>query len=267
MNFLFFVSHWLVKNTLNIVSKLLLKLRNRHLFFVDVFIFSITPLIALLLRHDGRLDINFYAESLAIATGLFLAIKVAVFWSLGFYRRYWRYASIEELVYVGVLTTAAVIVQVILFNTLKFVLPVSVSGLPKSLPFIDGLLTCLMIGGLRFSFRVTERLQQRRASFDLEERVIVIGAGNAGVSLVQEMQRNPHLGLCPVAFIDDDPQKLNTRIRGVSVVGARTMIPEAAKRLYARKAIIAMPSVTGQVIRDVVDICKIYTINRLSFKN
>lgn len=256
MNFLFFVSHWLVKNTLNIVSKLLLKLRNRHLFFVDVFIFSITPLIALLLRLDGKLDISSYAESLAIATGLFLATKVAVFWSLGFYRRYWRYASIEELVYVGVLTTAAVIVQVILFNTLKFVLPLSVSGLPESLPFIDGLLTCLIIGGLRFSFRVTERLQQRRASFDLEERVIVVGAGNAGVSLVQEMQRNPHLGLRPVAFIDDDPQKLNTRIRGVSVVGARSVIPEAAKRLYARKAIIAMPSVTGQVIRDVVDICK-----------
>ncbi len=78
----------------------------------------------------------------------------------------------------------------------------------------------------------------------------------AGVSLVQEMQRNSHLGLRPVAFIDDDPQKLNTRIRGVSVVGARSVIPKAAKRLYARKAIIAMPSVTGQVIRDVVDICK-----------
>jgi FlaA1/EpsC-like NDP-sugar epimerase len=193
---------------------------------------------------------------LLVATGLFLVVKVAVFWSLGFYRRYWRYASIEELVYVGVLTTAAVIIQTILFSVLQHFLPFAVNNLPQSLPFIDGLLTCVLIGALRFSFRVTERLQQRRASFDLEERVIVVGAGNAGVSLVQEMQRNSHLGLRPVAFIDDDPQKLNTRIRGVPVVGTRTAIPNTAKSLYVRKAIIAMPSVGGQVIRDVVDICK-----------
>ncbi|BAZ12815.1 polysaccharide biosynthesis protein CapD [Calothrix sp. NIES-4071] len=256
MNILFFVSHWLVKNTLNIVSSQLLRLRNRHLFVVDVFIFLITPLLALLLRLDGHLDIKLYAESLAVATGLFLVIKIVVFWSFGFYRRYWRYASIEELVYVGVITTASVVIQVLLFDSIKLVLPVTLSGIPKSLPFIDGLLTCVFIGALRFSFRVTERLQQRRASFDLEERVIVVGAGNAGVSLVQEMQRNPHLGLRPVAFIDDDPQKLNTRIRGVPVVGTRTAIPDAARNLYAWKAIIAMPSVSGQVIRNVVDICK-----------
>jgi FlaA1/EpsC-like NDP-sugar epimerase len=256
MNLLFLVSHWLVQKTLNVVSSQLLKLRNRHLFVVDVLIFSITPLLSLILRFDGNLNLEFYIESLLVATGLFLVVKVAVFWSLGFYRRYWRYASIEELVYVGVLTTAAVIIQTILFSVLQHFLPFAVNNLPQSLPFIDGLLTCVLIGALRFSFRVTERLQQRRASFDLEERVIVVGAGNAGVSLVQEMQRNSHLGLRPVAFIDDDPQKLNTRIRGVPVVGTRTAIPNTAKSLYVRKAIIAMPSVGGQVIRDVVDICK-----------
>ncbi|MBF2064068.1 MAG: polysaccharide biosynthesis protein [Calothrix sp. C42_A2020_038] len=255
MNILFFVSHWLVKNALNIISSQLSKLRNRHLFFVDILIFLTTPLIALILRLDGNIEINSYIKDLGVATALFLVVKIAIFWSFGFYRRYWRYASIEELLYVGVLTTAAVVVQAILFDTLKYVLTFSVDQLPKSLPFIDGLLTYIFVGAFRFSFRVTERLQQRGASFDLEERVIVVGAGNAGVSLVQEMQRNPHLGLRPVAFIDDDPQKLNTRIRGVPVVGARTAIPETAKRLYARKAIIAMPSVAGQVIRDVVNIC------------
>lgn len=256
MNLLFFVSHWLVQKVLNGVSKQLLKLRNRHLFVFDLIIFSITPLLALILRLDGSLNLDIYISDLAIATVLFIVVKISVFWSFGFYRRYWRYASIEELMYVAVLTTAAVIIQTILFDTFKYVLPIVVDDLPQSLPFIDGLLSCIFIGGFRFSFRVVERLKQRRANLNPTERVLIVGAGNAGVSLVQEMQRNPQLGLYPVAFIDDDLHKLNTRMRGVPVVGNRNAIPEAVKSLHIRKVIIAMPSVAGQVIRDVVDICK-----------
>jgi FlaA1/EpsC-like NDP-sugar epimerase len=256
MNLLFFVSHWLVQNTFNGVSSKLLKLRNRHLFVFDVIIFSTTPLLALILRLDGNLALQPYLSDLAIATSLFLIIKIGIFWSFGFYRRYWRYASIEELVYVAVLTTAAVIIQAILLDTLKYILPTSVDELPESLPFIDGLLSFIAIGGFRFSFRVLERLKQRRLHLNPRERVLIVGAGNAGVSLVQEMQRNPQLGLYPAAFIDDDPQKFNTRIRGVSVVGDRISIPDAIKTHYIGKVIIAMPSVTGQVIRDIVDICQ-----------
>jgi FlaA1/EpsC-like NDP-sugar epimerase len=85
---------------------------------------------------------------------------------------------------------------------------------------------------------------------------LVVGAGSAGVSLVQEMQRNPQLGFYPVAFIDDDPRKLHARIRGISVVGDRHTIPDAIHSLEIHKVIIAMPTVAGQVIREIVDICK-----------
>jgi FlaA1/EpsC-like NDP-sugar epimerase len=256
MNLLFFISHWLAQKTLNLVSSKLLKLRNRHLFVFDVIIFSITPLLALILRLDGNLALQPYLSDLAIATTLFLVIKISIFLSFGFYRRYWRYASIEELLYVAVLTTAAVIIQAIFFDTLKYILPTSVDELPESLPFIDGLLSFIAIGGFRFSFRVLERLKQRRLHLNPRERVLIVGAGNAGVSLVQEMQRNPQLGMYPAAFIDDDPQKFNTRIRGVSVVGDRISIPDAIKTHYIGKVIIAMPSVSGQVIRNIVDICQ-----------
>ncbi|NJR14326.1 MAG: polysaccharide biosynthesis protein [Calothrix sp. CSU_2_0] len=256
MNLLFFISHWLVQNTLSGVSSKLLKLRNRHLFVFDVIIFSITPLVALILRLDGNLALQSYLSDLAIATTLFLIIKISIFWSFGFYRRYWRYASIEELLYVAVLTTAAVVIQAIFFDTLRYILPLFVDELPQSLPFIDGLLSFIAIGGFRFSFRILERLKQRRLQLNPRERVLIIGAGNAGVSLAQEMQRNPQLGMYPAAFIDDDPQKLNTRIRGVPVVGDRISIPGVIKTHYIGKVIIAMPSVTGQVIRNIVDICQ-----------
>ncbi len=255
MNILFFVSHWFVQKVLNGVSSRLLKLRNRHLFVFDVAIFSVTPLLALILRLDGSLVVKPYASDLAIATILFVIIKISIFLSFGFYRRYWRYASIEELMYVGILTASAVIVQTIAFDILRYTLPLTVDEIPRSLPFIDGLLSCLFIGVFRFSFRVIERIKQRRTVDCSQERVLIVGAGNAGVSLVQEMQRNPQLGLYPVAFIDDDPQKRNLRMRGIHVIGDRTSIPDAVKSLCVRKVVIAMPAVAGEVIRNIVDIC------------
>jgi FlaA1/EpsC-like NDP-sugar epimerase len=256
MNLLFFVSHWVVQKTFNSLSGKLLKLRNRHLFCLDIVIFSLTPLLALILRLDGNLGIQDYLSDLSIITALFILIKISVFWSLGFYRRYWRYASIEELIYVIVLTASAVVVQAIVFDVLDSTVPLAVDELPHSLPFIDGLLSCVFIGGLRFSFRVTERIKQRRLVFNPQEPVLIIGAGSAGISLVQDMQRSPQLGLRPVAFIDDDPQKLNFRIRGIPVVGGCDRIPEIVKIMGIRRVIIAMPTVAGQVIREIVDICQ-----------
>ena len=87
-------------------------------------------------------------------------------------------------------------------------------------------------------------------------RVLIVGAGSAGVSLVEEMQKNYHLGFLAVAFIDDDRSKLNARIRGVQVIGDRQLIPNILEPLQVDKVIIAMPSVAGEVIREIVDICK-----------
>lgn len=86
--------------------------------------------------------------------------------------------------------------------------------------------------------------------------MLIVGAGSAGIALVEEMQRNPWLGFHPVAFIDDNPQKLNLRIRRLPVVGNRDRIPKFVRSLHAHKVIVAMPSVPGRVIREIVDICQ-----------
>ncbi|MEH1966448.1 polysaccharide biosynthesis protein [Nostoc sp.] len=234
----------------------LLELKNTHLLIFDIIIFSITPLLALLIRLDGSLDIEADISQLGIATLLFLLVKLIVFWSFGFYRRYWRYASIEELTYIAMLMVSAIVIQSMTFNVLHHILPFVIDNLPRSLPFLDGLLSCIFIGGLRFSFRVAERFIQRQVVFNPRERVLIIGAGSAGVSLVQDMQSNPQLGFHPVAFIDDDPRKLNVHIRGIPVVGDRYQIPNTLKSSQIHKVIIAMPTVAGHVIREIVDICK-----------
>jgi len=235
----------------------LLELKNTHLLIFDIIIFSITPLLTLFIRLDGSLDLQAHLSQIGIATLLFLLVKLIVFWSFNFYRRYWRYASVEELTYIAMLMLGVVVIQSITFNVLHYILPSVIDKLPRSLPLIDGLLSCLFIGMLRFSFRVVERFIQRQGVFNPRERVLIIGAGSAGVSLVQDIQSNPKLGFHAVAFIDDDPQKLNVKIRGIPVVGDRHKIPDTLKSLKIDKVIIAMPTVAGHVIREIVDICKV----------
>ncbi|MEB3217935.1 MAG: nucleoside-diphosphate sugar epimerase/dehydratase [Nostocales cyanobacterium 94392] len=258
MNSLFMVSHWLIDKSTKILLSKLLKLRNRHLLILDVVFFAITPLLALILRLDGDLALQWYISDLVTVTLLFLIVKIGVLYSFGFYRRYWRYASVEELTYVAMLIVAAVVIQTLLFDIVNFTLPWAVDRLPRSLPFIDGLLSIIFIGALRFSVRVVERVRHSRTNFTpgfhQKERVLIVGAGSAGVSLVQEMQKS--LEFCPVAFIDDDRSKLNARIRGIYVVGDRHAIPDVLQPLRVDKVIIAIPSVAGEVIREIVNICK-----------
>ncbi|MFQ4142582.1 polysaccharide biosynthesis protein, partial [Chlorogloeopsis sp. ULAP02] len=126
-------------------------MRNRHWLILDIIIFATTPLLALILRLDGIPSLEAYLPNLAFATILFLLIKQFILWSSGFYRRYWRYASIEELTYIAMLMAAAIIIQSLCFVVINDIPDSVLSGLPRSLPLIDGLLSFILIGGLRFS--------------------------------------------------------------------------------------------------------------------
>jgi len=252
MNILFFVSHVTIQRTIRKLSSQLSKIRNRHWFICDITVFAMTPLLALGLRLDGKLNLQQDIFQLGIATILFLVVKLIIFWGVGFYRRYWKYASIEEGIYIVTLMMGVVVIQTTLFNLLEMLL----GELPQSLPILEGILSCIFVILLRFSVRVVERISHRQKISKNRERVLIIGAGSAGVSLVEDMQRNPQFGAYPVGFIDDDIKKQNIHLRGIPVLGNRQKISEVIKTLKIHKVIIAMPTVPGQTIRQIVDICQ-----------
>ncbi len=256
MNIIFLISHVTIQKTIRHLSSQLSKIRNRHWFIFDITIFAVTPLLALCLSLDMNLNLQAYISQLEIATILFLVLKLIVFWQCGFYRRYWRYASIEEVIYIVTLMIGIVLIQTTLFNVLDKTFNLLLDELPQSLPILDGLLSCIFVIALRFSVRVLERASHRQKISKNRERVLIIGAGNAGLSLVEDMQRNPQFGVYPVGFIDDDLKKQRIHLRGIPVLGDRYRISEVIKTLKIQKVIIAMPTVSGQVIREIVDICQ-----------
>ena len=219
----------------------ILKLRNRHFFVLDTLIFATTPFLAIALRIDDPLSWILenkaplpHITQLLIATILFIVVKFTVSFQYGLYRNYWQYASVGELVKIFSTVATALISQTLLFFIFQELLSFS---LPRSLPIIDGILTLLLVGSSRFTVRITaSSSQQRIRKLGQYDPVLIIGAGNAGVRLVQELQRNSQLGLLPVAFVDDDPLKINHRICGLPVVGSRNIILEAIRAWHIRKS-------------------------------
>lgn len=236
--------------------KELSSLKNRHLLAIDALIFLITPCLALALRLDGSLELAKFGAGLVWITLLFWGLKLALFYASGVYKRCWRYASLDELQQIGMLMLATIVVQSLGFFALHSLTNSPIHELPRSIALLDGLISALLVGGIRFGVRSAEQHKSSHKQLYRRDRVLVIGAGSAGISLVQEMQRNPTLGLRPVAFIDDNPAKLNLRIRGLPVVGDRHQILPTVRSLRIRRIVIAMPSAPGLVIREIMEICQ-----------
>ncbi|MBE9011017.1 polysaccharide biosynthesis protein [Pseudanabaenaceae cyanobacterium LEGE 13415] len=235
----------------------LMRLKNRHFFLIDAAIFAIAPKLALIIRLDGHIRLQPFLPGLIWATILFLMIKLSLLYFSGFYRRCWRYASIDELQQIAMVFSATIVLETLLFSIPHPTLPnTTIFDLPRSLPLLDGMISFALVGIVRFSVRTAERVYQRKQRSYRNTRILIVGAGGAGVSLVQEMNRTPSLGLHPVAFIDDDPTKLNLKIHGLPVVGDRASIPEMVRKCKIHRVIIAMPTASGETIRDIAEICQ-----------
>ena len=85
------------------------------------------------------------------------------------------------------------------------------------------------------------------------KEVIVVGAGDAGRLIVQEMQRSRLLSYTPIGFIDDDPRKQHSRIMGVRVLGGIDDLAHVLRDNRPDELLIAMPSASGEVRRRIVD--------------
>ena len=239
-----------------------LHVRNRYFLLLDFVILCVTATVALFLRVDSVATMERFAASLVLFTVVALIIRLVVFYRFELYRRYWRYASVEELVQIAAaVLVSTMIIVVVVFGVRIPALgicerwPVA-CGLPRSIPFIDALLVLLAVGGVRFSLRLYDLWTRRAQMAPTTRRVLVVGAGDAGALIVKEMRANPQLSLNPVGFVDDNPQKLGARIHSVRVLGNRQDIPELVREQRVDEVIIAMPTASGKVIRDVVKVCE-----------
>ncbi len=243
----------------------LLALRNRHFLGLDLLLLVCSPWLAFAVRTDGLSSqpagwdsLPQFTVGLIAYTALALVVRLVIFYRFGLYRRYWRYASIEELDQIAwaVFLSSAILVALVLLSRLPAVAATGFPlwNFPRSVVLIDGLLVLLLVGGGRFSVRLATR-RQPSLQGKPARRVLIVGAGDAGAMVVRELRKNGALGLEPVGFIDDDPVKQHVHIHDVPVLGNRNDIVEMVREYKISQVIIAMPTATGATIRDIVRIC------------
>ncbi len=214
----------------------------------DGAIVAVSWFLAFELRFDHGLPV-YYDTLLRRTILLVVVIKVAVFLLFGFHRRWWRYVSVRDM---WSAARGVVVASLVADVTVYFASPVHNVRLPRSIAAMDLLITLSLIAGARLLARtVMER--PRYGVVARGKEVIVVGAGDAGRLIVQEMQRSRMLAYTPIGFIDDDPRKRNTRILGVRVLGTMAELPRIVREYKPDEVLIAIPSASGETRRIVVE--------------
>ena len=234
------------------------QIRNRFLLVVDLLLIVTSVLASFALRLDLGPVFTAYLPSAWAMVAIALIVKPVVYYFFGLYRRYWVYASIREMRLI-ILATLTASVCVAFFVMLGRSVGGLQAGFPRMVLGIDWLLSLFSVGGLRIAVRLLAELGQISQKADGLaglRRVVVVGAGDAGVLVVREMQRNPQLHMFPVAFVDDNPEKLKKEIHGVQVAGTLRQLASIVDQNHAHEVVIAIPTAPGEVVRLVTEVCR-----------
>lgn len=231
-------------------------LRNRHIFILDMMALLLIPALALTLRLDTMAWWPAESRALGLFMLVALPVKLSIFYMLGLYSRYWRQASSNDLIQVIIAVCLSTTMLMALFMATHTRLEQYGWAIYRSVPLIDGLLTLLAVVSFRFGLRGLYSWNRRGQGGLDGRRVLVVGAGEAGTMVVRELLTNAQLNLAPVAFIDDDPAKLNAEIQGLPVLGTCLDIPRLVERYHIQQIIVAIPSAPLRRQREIMALCR-----------
>lgn len=214
----------------------------------DLATIPVAWLLAYWLRFNlGTIPPDFL-EGALVALPLVILIQGAVFWSFGLYRGVWRFASLPDLMRIAKAVfagTALTLFALFAFNRMGQV--------PRSVPVLFLILQLVLLAGPRLFYRW---LKDRRLNLGSGERVLIVGAGQAGEMLVRDMLRDPRRAYLPVAFVDDRLRRYGGEVHGVPVRGDTQEIPVLTESLGVDLILLAIPSASARDMQRLVALCE-----------
>ena len=225
-----------------------------YLAIYDIVAVNFSYFMALLIRFDFRYSLipTEYFSAWRSFAPIYTIIVLVVFGCMHLYNSVWRFVSINELVKITLATV---------FTGFLHIAGITVifKRMPASYYLIGIMLQFFLTVGVRFSYRFILLERNRREKSEREKHsknVMVIGAGEAGRTIVRELQKVKITNSNVCCIIDDNSNKWGRYMEGVPVVGGRDDIFVNVDKYHIKQILLAIPSATAEQKRDILNICK-----------
>ena len=227
------------------------KTRMMILALVDIATMIMNSYLALILRHEGHyswID-DKYINSIQSYMIINIVTTLIIFILLNLYNNVWSFIGVhEELMIVAACTLSTA------FQGLG--MEVFMLEVPRSYYVFYLFLMVTTTTITRFSYRmlatVKHGLKRNRGKI---VNTLVIGAGEAGSVIVQEIKSSKYLNRNVVGIIDDNPSKKGKYLHGIKILGNRNDIKRLAEKYDVQEIILAIPSASAKDTRDILKIC------------
>jgi FlaA1/EpsC-like NDP-sugar epimerase len=224
--------------------------RYRLPIMIVFYLFSIVfaYLGAYLIRFDFKISSE-YLTAFYNTLPLLLFSRIILYYYYKIYSASWRFTYLRDLMDI----VKSVIFGSVLFLMLLVFLD-KLKGFPRSVILLEAILSISIIAGTRLFFRYYNEYANKRA-YKVIKNVFIVGAGKAGVLMLNEIRSNKSLGINTIGFIDDNSYLKGTSIQGVPVLGCTEDIPSLVKKYAIDEVMIAVPSAGYKDIVRISEIC------------
>nr|ADI22501.1 predicted nucleoside-diphosphate sugar epimerases [uncultured verrucomicrobium HF0500_08N17] len=204
------------------------------------------------LRFDFQVPNNY--QSMVLFTALWIIpIKLFFLAVLQQYSGLLSYFSIRDLIRLF----AAMAFSSVIIILLSWVIDDTANFMPpRGVILIDFVLSFMGLASIRLGIRLNREKADDGANINQHrlEQVGIVGAGHSGANLVKELYIRKGLGMEPKYFFDDNPDKRKSHLHGIPIIGKPEILLDPDFSCGLDKLIIALPSISGRRIKEVVNI-------------
>ncbi len=218
------------------------------IFLHDLLVTTLAWALAWCARFNFSLPPQEYWQTALATLPLVALVQGILNWRFGLYRGLWRFASLPDLwniIRAALLGALSLTLILFVWNRLE--------GIPRSLLILYPVFLVVGLGGPRLAYRLWKDHSLTLRSLRPGRRVLIVGAGRAGETVVRDMLRDP--SFVPLGLLDDREGLRGAHIHGVPVLGSIDRLPEVAEEEEAEMIFIAIPSAGSRQMQRIVSLC------------